>query len=129
MKAENWHSVAATLGFDSESEMLKNLYMEQKFSLNQLRHILGYSTYSIRRRLILLGIEMRARGGPDNRTGRRRLKHISADELTNTPASQLAERHKVHLSTVYAETRFRRKEMINSCLNSQTSTKVISQGQ
>jgi hypothetical protein len=109
-EAENWQPLADTLGFRSEAEMLKELYCTQGFSLMQLKSILGYSVWAIRRRLIIHGVPMRGKGGPNNRIGRRRLKHLTDEELKGRPAVRVAEERGVHLSTVYAEIRLR-KEM------------------
>lgn len=110
MLSESWQPIADTLGFKSEEEMLKHLYLSQSFSLLQMKQVLGYSTYAIRRRLIEFGIPLRSRGGPDNRLGRRKLKDISDSKLLTTKSEALAEEFKVHVSTVFAEKRFRAAE-------------------
>lgn len=122
-ESENWQPLADTLGFRSEAEMLKNLYCVQNFSLSQLKSLLGYSVCSIRRRLIIHGIPLRGKGGPNNRLGKRRLKHLTDEELRGHPAIRVAEAHQVHLSTVYAEIRFR-KETKNEILSDHASTGV-----
>ena len=119
-ESESWQPVADTLGFKDEREMLVNLYTIQEFSLSQLKGILGYSTWSIRRRLILNGIPPRSRGGPNSRLGKRRLKHLSSEELLGS-AAEIALKHQVHISTVYAEVRFRTKEIRNAILQHHAS--------
>jgi hypothetical protein len=115
-ESESWQPIADTLGFSSEEEMLKHLYIMQEFSLSQLRNILGYSTWAIRRRLIINGIPLRGKGGPNNRLGRRRLKELSDEELTQSSVVKTAEKHQVHISTVYAEIRLREREKKNEFL-------------
>jgi len=125
-ESESWQPIAVTLGFEDESEMLKNLYIVQNFSLNQLRSILGYSTWAIRRRLILAGIPLKGKGGPNNRIGRRRLKHVSDQELRERSAANVARDHQVHISTVFAEIRFRKKEKRDEILSDHAS-KLLSE--
>ena len=125
-ESESWQPAAENLGFHDEADMLKHLYCIQNFSLNQLSSILGYSTWSIRRRLIINGIPMKSKGGANNRIGRRRLKHVSDEDLANFSASQIAKDHQVHISTVFAEVRFRKKEKRDEILSDHAS-KLLSE--
>lgn len=114
---ETWLPVAHSLGFNNEKEMLEHLYNEAKFSLKEIEHVIGYSYISIRRRLMLYGIELRNRGGP-HRTGRRRLLALSNSEVKFTPPNDLARKYNVHISTVFAEKRLRKAQMGEIAWNS-----------
>lgn len=103
----SWLSTAQSLGFTSEAEMLQHLYEEAGFSLKEIEHVIGFSYISIRRRLIMSGVELRQRGGP-NRKGVRRLLAVSDSELKFTPPPQLAQRYNVHVATVFSEKRLRK---------------------
>lgn len=105
---ESWRDVADTLGFNSEEEMLRHLYTIQKFSINQISRIVGYTSFSVRRRLLMLSVVLRGRGGP-NGQGKRALLHLSDAELWGESAEKLAIKLQCHPSTVYAEKRFRDK--------------------
>lgn len=106
---ESWQPIASTLGFRTEEEMLKHLYIQQAFSLSEMSKILGFSTWSVRRRLQLLGVPMKQRGGAANRLGRRRLAHLTDAELEEGPIAVLAAKEDVHMSTIFAEKRLRRQ--------------------
>lgn len=122
-QAENWLPIANTLGFLTEREMFEDLYLKQEFSLSQLKGILGYSVWTIRNRLVRSGIPLRQRGGPNNRLGARRLKNLTLEELFQ-PAQKIVDKYHVHLSTVYAEVRFRKKEMRNAVLSNHANTGI-----
>lgn len=113
IERESWQHVADALGFKSEEEMLKHLYVEQEFSLKQMSDILGYCVWSIRDRLGKLGVPVRGKGGPQ-RTGKRRLKHLTDEELENTPVREIAIKHQVHISTVHLEIATRKREIQNA---------------
>lgn len=107
---ESWRPVAQTLGFQSEEEMLKDLYVVQLFSLKELAHIVGYSPWSVRRRLIQHHIPLRGRGGDNRQSGKRKLSHIQLTKLMSVSPAALAVEYGVHISTVFAEKRLRREE-------------------
>lgn len=117
---ESWQPIADTLGFRNEGEMLMNLYLQQEFSLREMGLILGYSSISIRRRLIMLGVPMRLRGGAANRIGRRLLKMVSNEELFDGKPDELAAKHGVHVVTVFAEKRLRKGEKKDGILPDRT---------
>lgn len=100
---------ASTLGFVCERDMLAHFYLEQMFSIADLSHILGFSTFAVRKRLLVHGIPRRGKGGP-NRIGKRYLAYVSDEELFNTSAGKLAAQHAVHIATVFAEKRLRAKK-------------------
>lgn len=101
----SWDPVAKTLGFENENEMLKYLYVQEKRSIGEIAKVVGFAPWSVRRRLLNLEVPLRRRGGP-NHAGKRKLGHISDEELAGNPV-KLACNHKVHISTVFAERRIR----------------------
>lgn len=103
---DSWESIARTLGYSTEGEMLVDLYCEQHFSLRELGHRLGFSVNSVRNRLSNLGVHIRSRGGPQ-RAGKTRLNGITDEQLQNIP--ETASKLGFHQSTLFKEKR-RRKE-------------------
>lgn len=112
IEENSWLPQAHTLGFLCEEDMLKSLYVEQSLSIKQIAHILGYSTFSVRSRLIRLGITLRSRGGKGGKLGRRRLAHLSIKELFESNVTLLVDKYKVNPSTVSNERALRRKEIL-----------------
>ena len=108
---QSWNNEANTLGYENEKEMLRGLYLEQAYSINQIALVLGFSAFNIRRRLLTWGIQLRHRGGPNNK-GRRRLKALSDEELFGKPPVEIAVSQGVHIATVFAEKRLRQKEAV-----------------
>jgi hypothetical protein len=104
---ESWDHVAHLLGFETEEEMLKDLYVKQHYSMYDLARKLGYSQGNVRRRLRKYDIPLRPRGGK-NRTGLGRLSTISNVDLGGK-AEDVAEKFGVHLSTVFGERRRRKR--------------------
>ena len=104
---ESWLPVASSLGFLSELDMLEHLYLDAGFSLKEMERVIGYSSISIRRRLLMNGVSLRKRGGP-NRVGKRRLLAVPDSELKYTPPNEVAATYNVHVSTVFSEKRLRR---------------------
>lgn len=104
---EDWGPLVSTLGFRSEEDMLRQFYLLQGFSIKELAKILGYTTWTVRRRLILWGIPLRQRGGPNN-AGRRLLADTSDEEIFNTPLKEVCAKYNVHESTIFAERRLRK---------------------
>lgn len=104
---ESWQAIAATLGYRDEQSMLRSLYTEEEFSINEIAKILGFSSFNVRRRLIEHQIPLRSRGGP-NKLGKRSLLNVSDEELNTSSYEEIAAKYHVHVSTVYAERRLRR---------------------
>ncbi len=102
---DDWAGVWKTLGFSSEKEMLVDLYVNNGLSLAELSGVLGYSTFSIRRRILNHNIELRPRGGLNN-LGKRVLAEISDEEL-NLSTLEVAAKFNVCSSTVYSERKYR----------------------
>lgn len=111
--SESWAPLAQTLGFSSEDDMLKHFYVAQGLSLREMSSILGFSAFSIRRRLSKLGVPIRRRGGP-NRQNKSFLVGVSDQELFEGSPAELAEAHGVSLATVFNE---RRRRKINALLS------------
>ncbi len=103
----SWNSEARALGFENEKEMLIDLYMLNNFSLTQIAKMLGYSYFAVRRRLIVWGISLRQRGGPNN-NGNRRLRYLTNEEL-HANTKLVATSYGVHIATVFAERRLRER--------------------
>lgn len=110
---ENWQPIALSLGYAHEKEMLKSLYEEDNFSIKDLAKLLGFAAWSVRRRLMIYGIPLRSRGGP-NRTGKRSLLEVSDDELFGNTRDELAARYKVNPCTVSAERKLRKCNIVLS---------------
>lgn len=107
---QSWNPEAQTLGYENEREMLIDLYNEQNFSIGQIAEVIGYSAFSVRKRLMMFGVSLKSRGGPNNRRGKRRLIDVSDEELFGTSPAKLAYAKNVHIATVFAEKRFRERK-------------------
>jgi len=105
---ESWQPIAETLGYRNEEEMLKHLYNEQGFSLSQIAKIVGYSVWSVRRRLVMTGVVMRNRGGANNQMGRK-LANVPDDEIFGGTYEVVARKFGVHTASVYLERQRRRR--------------------
>lgn len=117
---EDWTPYAKTLGYASEEEMLKDLYITQGFSAEDIATRLGFSRNNVRRRLTLLGVKFRARGGKNN-LGNRSLADVTDEELLSNPF-ELAKAHDIHVSTVFKE-RYRRGL---KCTSQQSHQRIVS---
>lgn len=61
---EQWLELATSIGFTSEEDMWKKLYMEDKRTISDLSKTLGYGTATIQRRIAMHITEgRRGRGG------------------------------------------------------------------
>lgn len=118
---ESWTPIAQLLGFDTEEEMLKHFYMIQSFSIKQISQVIGYSTFTVRRRLLLWHVNLRKRGGA-NHQGKRILRDLTDAELFDGASPVIAEKYNVHVSTISAERRFRKGEMRDAILSNNTDT-------
>ena len=108
--AEEWTGLAKALGYATEKEMLIELYKE--FNLRQMSKILGHSTFTIRQRLMDMGVTLRLRGGPQ-RAGKRKLSIVPDDILFNMLPDTVAAKYGVHPVTVYQERRIRKAQWKN----------------
>lgn len=77
---ESWEAIAHTLSYKNEAEMLIDLYKVKTWSISQISKKLGYAQNAVRERLLLLGIKLRGRGGP-NALGHTRLGHLTDEVL------------------------------------------------
>lgn len=118
---ESWDPVAKTLGFESEGEMLKYFYVQERRSIKEIAKVVGFAAWTVRRRIQHLEIPLRSRGGP-NHSGKRKLAHVSDADLAGNPV-KLAIKHNVHISTVFSERRIRQWSSALSAL--QTSSKDL----
>lgn len=104
---ESWLPIAHGLGFSSEEDMLKHLYVVQGFSLQGIGKMLGYSPTAVGARLRSYGLALRGRGGANNRGGSK-LRRVSDAELFTAPVQHIAAVYGVHICTVFNERRRRR---------------------
>ena len=97
----DWHTIATDLGFKTDEEMLRTLYLQDFLSISAIAEMLHLSQNTIRERLQFHFITIRSRGGPNNAgKGKSRLDEVSK-ELWNTLSNeQIAERLNMHPSTV-----------------------------
>lgn len=109
--ATSWDDIARDLGFLDEGAMLKHLYTEQEFSLSEIATIAKSSSFTVKSRLEDLGVRLRKRGGAKNRLGKRKLAHLTDDELAE-PTGFLVVRHNVDGSTVASERRYRQAQKL-----------------
>lgn len=107
---ESWLPVAERLGFKTEEEMLKELYLTQMLSISKIAKLLGYSTFGIRGRLLRADISLRGRGGANTDKNKRSLIGVSDDDLFHSSVAALVDWYAVHPCTVSAE-RKRRRQM------------------
>lgn len=104
---ESWEGKAKALAYNSEREMLYDMYFTKGLVLKQIADILSSSTHSVRRRLMGYGFTLRRPGGPVN-LGRRVLADLPEPELFNTNPLTLSLLHDVNTNTVYRERRLRK---------------------
>lgn len=98
---------AQTLGYNSEDDMFRDLYLIQGFSIKEVSKVLGIAGWVVRNRLIGMKIPLRPRGGLNN-FGNRKLACVPDKELMKEKTAELCKKYKVHQSTVFAERRTRR---------------------
>lgn len=68
MMTIDWDAVAKRLGYTTEYELWKTLYLDQKLSITTLAGRFGISNSAVRSALMRCKIPMRGRGGPNRRT-------------------------------------------------------------
>ncbi len=106
MVQSEWFDIYHGLGYESEFNMLHDLYVEQGMSLNEIAGLLKRSVQTIRIHLDASGIKRRPRGGP-NRLGMSRLAKIPDEDLKRPTLA--AVKYDVHPSAIYKEKRKRRE--------------------
>lgn len=62
-KVTSLDDVAEAMGYESEEHLLRHLYKEQGWSLNEISRKIGFSRVNIRNRLLRMGVVIRSRGG------------------------------------------------------------------
>lgn len=108
MKSEEWHVIATTLGFKHDKEMLEHFYAGG-MSIHEISSAIGFSTWSVRRKLLEYGVQLRGRGGPHH-AGQSKLCKVDLKELFETKIADLVFKYDVHAATVANERRRRRKD-------------------
>ena len=97
--AESWLAEARALGYKSEEEMLKDMYMHRHLSLQEMASWLGYSRINVRRRLLLLGVPLSRRGGSNK--GKSVLSDLKDEEFSDVKG--VMKKYQVSESTVHKE--------------------------
>lgn len=110
-EAASWDVQARSLGFLDEAAMLKELYINQGLSLGQIAGIVESSTFTVKTRLTYLKVKMRGRGGAVNRQGKRKLVHLTTEQLAK-PTHILVKQWGVDPSTVASERRYRASQVL-----------------
>jgi hypothetical protein len=65
--AFDWHATALLLGYPNPVEMLYDLYWNEKLSVSQISTKLNCSTTALNRQMRIQGVELRSRGGNNNK--------------------------------------------------------------
>jgi hypothetical protein len=73
---DEWDTLANTLGFRNEKHLFDYLYHIEHMSLDMIANRLGVGKATVARRLSLLGIAKRTRGGANNLSKQRWLLHL-----------------------------------------------------
>lgn len=60
---DNWNSLAKAMGYASDREMFRKLYVEDGKTIAQLREQFSCTQFAIKKKLIEHGITIRSRGG------------------------------------------------------------------
>lgn len=101
MLKEDWQALAKRLSYANEKEMFVDLYKTRGISVIELGKRLGFTRGTIARRLGLLGIIKRSRGGANNQyTQRIRLWRIDQRLLYCFNRNEVARVAKVSLATL-----------------------------
>lgn len=105
---ETWATIASSIGYETEKIMWQDLYLDKNWSIGKIAIRLGYSNTVVRRRMSLLQLPMRKKGGPNNRgKGRRILDRFDKNFVLNAPVKSVLEKANVTESTLW---RYRRDE-------------------
>lgn len=98
---------ALHLKYNTEEEMLRDLYEVKGISIGKIAEKLGYASYKIRKRMNALGIVIKPRGGPNHI--KRVLAHLTDEELASESIRSIAAKYAVNEQTVIFERRRRRR--------------------
>jgi len=110
----DWTGLVKTLGYRSEREMLVDMYGTAAMSLSEIAKVLGFSTFAVRRRLMVHGIRLRERGGLHN-AGNRKLKSVPDEILFGLTTEEIAAKYDAHKTTVWSERRIRKDGTSSDC--------------
>lgn len=122
---ESWEAVATTLGYRNEAEMLVDMYVVKTMSIAQIRDRLGYAHNAVRERLLILGIKLRKRGGP-NMLGKTRLGHLTDEELKKLKHGSVVKDPKGFKFTVNNTTLYHEKKRRELCTSPPLAPSPIS---
>jgi len=88
---QDWDGLAHQLGFLCERDMLEDFYLTRQLSIGQIAERLMCGTATISRRLDMLQISKRKRGGPNN-AGKQNYKlfHLDQRIVLRLPLNQVA---------------------------------------
>jgi hypothetical protein len=105
---DDWDYTARQLGYKDERDLFQRLYVEEGRSISMLAQMLKSGTATISRRLDMLEISKRPRGG-DNNSGRQmyKLTHLDQRVVLTLPLNLLPELTKISRSLWYKYRRFR----------------------
>lgn len=107
---EDWNGISKMVGFNSEREMLDNLYTVEGLSINDIAQKLGCGPVTVSQRLERYGIPKRGRGGANNSHKLTRLLfRMDQRRVFSTPDTELAATIGCSVSTVY---KYRRSVVI-----------------
>ncbi len=70
-----WRGVALFFNYEYISDMLYIMYDEMLWPLKKIAKITGFDYWSIRKKLLYLGVTLRPVGGNNNPTGRKFIVH------------------------------------------------------
>jgi hypothetical protein len=103
---EDWGAIALYLGYETELEMLTDLYVTKGMSCKEIAARVSMGQPTVLRRLRLAGIERRSRGGAQSSQRQWYRLHMCDQRwVFGTSLTVLAKRLRVSVSLVY---KFRR---------------------
>lgn len=98
----NWHDYARSIGYDSERDMLTDMYVTQRISLSEIAERLQCGVFTVTRHLNALDVVRRKRGGPNLQAVQsRKLFYIDQRLIHKMPNTRLARLLGMSASLVY----------------------------
>jgi len=79
MNITDWNCFARSLGYKDERDMMEDMYANQRLPISEIANRIKVGTATISRRLSLLGVDKRSRGGANN-PGRQTSKLFHFDQ-------------------------------------------------
>ena len=120
-----WEELAKRLGYESEKQMLTNLYEEEGLSVKRVAEKLGAGPATILRRLGIYGINKRPRGGANSPAKQRLKLHLMDQRLLMSQShTETAKQLGASYSVVYKHVRQKKGVRINAILHNQSDTGV-----